>query len=185
MAEPFIGEIRIFPYNFAPRDWAYCNGQDLPISQNPSLFAVIGTTYGGDGRTTMGLPDLQGRAPMHPGNGPGLTPHRLGEMAGTAQVALTQNQIPAHKHTMTADNVNKGQPLTGGESSHEPADNLFGKGRFVRSPDNNLYSDQPSDTTLSSSALAPAGASAGHDNMQPYIGLSFCISLNGLFPPRS
>ena len=99
MSEPFLAEIRIFAGNFAPRNWAFCNGQLLPIAQNTALFSLIGTTYGGDGRTTTALPNLQGRAPMHPGNGPGLTPRRLGESGGTETITLTESQMPNHQHS--------------------------------------------------------------------------------------
>src|SRR5918994_307765 len=102
MADPFVAEIRIFPFNFAPRGWAWCNGQILPISQNTALFSLLGTTYGGDGKSTFALPDLQGNAPMHPGQGQGLSLHDLGEMNGTATVTLLESEIPAHSHVMRA-----------------------------------------------------------------------------------
>src|SRR3712207_2879428 len=100
MADPFVAEIRIFPFNFAPKGWAWCNGQLLPISQNTALFSLLGTTYGGDGKSNFALPDLQGRAPMHPGQGPGLSLHALGEMRGTETVTLLESEIPAHSHAM-------------------------------------------------------------------------------------
>ena len=108
MSEPFIAEIRIFPFTFAPRGWAFCNGQVLPIAQNTALFSLIGTTYGGDGRTTLGLPNLMARAPMHPGRGPGLTQRRLGETGGTSTVTLTEAQVPAHSHALKANLIDLG-----------------------------------------------------------------------------
>src|SRR5437879_7302584 len=105
MADPFVAEIRIFPFNFAPKGWAFCNGQLLPLSQNTALFSLLGTTYGGDGRSTFALPNLQGSAPMHPGQGPGLSLHDLGEMSGTETVTLLESEIPAHAHSMVASNL--------------------------------------------------------------------------------
>lgn len=175
MSEPFIAEIRIFAGNFAPRGWAFCNGQLLPIAQNTALFSLIGTTYGGDGRTTTALPNLEGRAPMHPGRGPGLTSRRLGEKVGTETVTLTEAQIPSHSHTARAD--------TNNGSTNVPATttSLAGSG-FDR-----LYQTDTTENLvdLASEALSSTGGGQAHDNMQPYLALSFIIALVGLYPSRS
>jgi microcystin-dependent protein len=175
MADPFVAEIRIFPFNFAPKGWALCNGQILPISQNTALFSLLGTTYGGDGKSTFALPDLQGSAPMHPGQGPGLSLHDLGETGGSDAVALLESEIPAHSHTIQAANfpadVQAPQPdvalaRTSGGNSYQTTTNQ------------NVVSMSPS-------ALAPAGGDQPHNNMQPYLTLNFCIALQGVFPPRT
>lgn len=173
MSEPFIAEIRIFAGNFAPRGWAFCGGQLLPISQNTALFSLVGTTYGGDGRTTFGLPDLQGRAPMHPGNGPGLIPRRLGEKSGTETVGLSENQMAPHSHG-----------ARGSENSavtSAPADNYVaqGSGRGA-----NPYLDADTSVGASKQLLATGGGQA-HNNIQPYLAMNFIIALQGLFPSRS
>jgi len=174
MSEPFVAEIRIFAGNFAPRGWAFCNGQLLPISQNTALFSLIGTTYGGDGRTTTALPNLEGRAPMQPGRGPGLTSRRLGERGGVETVTLSEAQMPNHHHTMQA-NANPGdlqiptnqrslartQP---GFAWQDTADNLV---------------------PLAEQALPNAGGSQEHNNMQPYLAINYIIALVGLYPSRS
>lgn len=173
MSEPFVAEIRIFAGNFAPRSWAFCDGQLLPIAQNTALFSLIGTTYGGDGRTTTALPNLQGRAPMHPGNGPGLTPRRLGQRGGTETVTLTEAQIPNHGHTARAVN---GQAVTNSPGSGSaPAQ---GQGRGA-----NLYSSADPDGTLRQ--LDDVGGGQAHNNLQPYLAMNFIIALQGLFPSRS
>ncbi|HVK27140.1 MAG TPA: tail fiber protein [Nocardioides sp.] len=172
MADPFVAEIRIFPFNFAPRGWAFCDGQLLPISQNTALFSLLGTTYGGDGKSTFALPDLQGSAPMHPGQGPGLSLHDLGEQGGSDTVTLLQSEIPAHTHTLRASNEPADTSAPGPASIH------------ATSTGGTLY-QATADTTLSPAALAPAGGSAPHNNMQPYLTLHFCIALQGVFPPRS
>lgn len=170
MSEPFIAEIRIFGFNFAPRGWAFCDGQLLPIAQNTALFSLIGTTYGGDGRTTTALPNLQDRTPMHPGRGPGLTDRRLGEKVGSETVTLSEAQIPSHSHTMRASGSSAGATT--------PTNHLFA---------NNVqaYHDASSLVALSSSAIATTGGSQSHTNMQPYLALNFCIALQGLYPSRS
>ncbi len=173
MTDPFIAEIRIFPLNFAVRGWALCNGQILPISQNTALFSLLGTTYGGDGRTTFALPDLQGRAPMHAGSGPGLTPRNLGESAGEPSVTVLQSQMPAHIHAELAESTPASTSTPSGNASLASA-NAAG----VRS---NVYGPEGD--------LAPMGGTAGgsqpHNNRQPYLGLNFQIALQGIFPPRS
>lgn len=172
MSEPFIAEIRIWACNFAPRGWALCNGQLLPIAQNTALFAVVGTTYGGDGRTTLGLPNLQGRAPMHPGRGPGLTDRRLGERGGVEEVTLTEAQMPQHTHTLMG---NSAAATTGNPSGAQLADT---------DPHRN-YGPSRDNEQLASQAVANAGGSQAHNNMQPYLTLNFTIALVGLFPSRS
>ena len=177
MSEPFIAEIKIFAGNFAPRGWAFCNGQLLPIAQNTALFALIGTTYGGDGRTTTGLPDLQGRAPMHPGNGPGLSQKRLGEKGGVETVTLTEAQMPPHQHGMAPNTA---------PASTFIADNTSAISRSV----NGLsYNDEPGPamTSLHESAIGDYGAASvsGHQNLQPILTLNFIIALVGVFPSRS
>jgi microcystin-dependent protein len=172
MSEPFIAEVRIFAGNFAPRGWAFCSGQLLPISQNTALFSLIGTTYGGDGRTTTALPNLQDQVPMHPGRGPGLTSRRLGERGGTDTVTLISNQIPSHTHSM------KGVSDAPNQSSPAGA-------RLAAAP---MY--EAGDTTgtladLASSAMGNSGSGGSHNNIQPYLGLFFIIALVGLYPSRN
>lgn len=168
MSEPFLGEIKIWALNFAPRGWAFCDGQTLDIAQNTALFSLLGTTYGGDGRTTFALPDLRGRAPIHVGTGPQLPTFRLGERGGNEAVALTLNELPSHSHLVAAKNI-----------------------REQVSPIGNFIGDLPVQTTIDSSvqmaaeSIQPTGGGQPHDNMQPYLTLNFCIALQGLFPPRS
>ena len=172
MSEPFIAEIRIFAGNFAPRSWAFCNGQLVSISQNTALFSIVGTTYGGDGRNTFGLPDLQGRAPMHPGRGPGLTTRRLGERTGFETVSLTEAQIASHSHTA------RGSENAAVASA--PAGNYVarGLGRGV-----NTYLN--ADTSIGTSKeLMPTGGGQAHNNMQPLLALNYIIALMGLYPSR-
>lgn len=170
MSEPFIAEIRIFAGNFAPSSWAFCNGQLLPVAQNTALFSIIGTTYGGDGETTLGLPNLQGRAPMHPGRGPGLTNRRLGERTGTESVGLNESQIPSHTHSA------RGSENAG--LTNTPLNNLVarGGGRGV-----NTYLD--ADLSVGTSKrLMPTGGGQSHNNVQPYLAMNFIIALQGLYP---
>ena len=173
MSEPFIAEIRIFASNFAPRGWAFCNGQLLPISQNSALFSLIGTTYGGDGRTTTALPNLEGRAPMHPGRGPGLTTRRLGERTGLETATLSESQIPAHNHDA--------QGSENAAVSGTPADNYVarGGGRGV-----NSYVET-TDNIGASKQLTSMGGGQAHNNMQPFLAINFIIALQGLYPSRS
>lgn len=173
MSEPFVAEIRIFAGNFAPRGWAFCNGQLLPVSQNTALFSLIGTTYGGDGRTTTALPDLQGRAPMHPGRGPGLTARRLSEKTGVETVTLTEAQMPNHTHNLMANPTVGNRPSPEGTSFAR----VIGAAPYL-APDSNLVS-------LSSSAVGNFGGSQSHTNMQPYLALNYIIALVGLYPSRS
>lgn len=170
MADPFVAEIRIFPFNFAPKGWAWCDGQLLPLSQNTALFSLLGTVYGGDGKSNFALPDLQGNAPMHPGQGPGLSLHALGETGGSETVSLLESEIPSHSHSVRALN----QPgLTA-----TPAGNIPARNRFY-------YSGSAPTVTMSDKALAPAGGDQPHNNMQPYLTFYFCIAMQGVFPPRT
>lgn len=169
MADPFVAEIRIFPFNFAPRGWAWCDGQLMPLSQNTALFALLGTTYGGNGKSNFALPNLQGRAPMHPGQGPGLSPRDLGESGGSETVTLTQAEMPAHGHGAfasgrVADSQNPGSAALAAGSS--------------------IYTGASGMVDMASDSLAPAGGDVPHNNMQPYLTCYFCIALQGIFPPR-
>jgi microcystin-dependent protein len=175
MSEPFIAEIRIFAGNFAPRGWAFCNGQLLPVSQNTALFSLIGTTYGGDGRTTTALPNLKGRAPMHPGRGPGLTARRLGQRTGTETVTLTEAQMPSHNHTMIAD-ASTGGPLGGGANTGNPKGNYLGASVKFKSTTTGQ---------VGMVALTNTGGSQAHNNVQPFLTMNFIIALQGLYPSRS
>ena len=175
MSEPFIAEIRIFAGNFAPRGWAFCDGQLLPIAQNTALFSLIGTTYGGDGRTTTALPNLQGRAPMHPGRGPGLTARRLGEKVGTETVTLTEAQIPSHDHTLRGST---GLASPGGPTNTSSlARSRGGITAYQTNTTANLVD-------LNSSALSTTGGGQAHTNLQPFLTLNFIIALQGLYPSR-
>jgi microcystin-dependent protein len=176
MSDPFIGEIKMFAGNFAPFGWAFCDGQIMQIAQNAALYSILGTTYGGDGRTTFALPNLKGRIPLHFGQGPGLTNHALGEAVGSENISLASNQMPAHSHTATVKGANAG-------TTNLPANNLFGK--IARS---NIYNTP--DATLvnmaeGSLSLANSGGSLPHSNMQPYLTLSFIIAIYGIYPIRS
>jgi len=172
MTDPFVAEVRIFPFNFAPRGWAFCNGQLLPISQNTALFSLLGTTYGGNGQSTFALPNLQGSAVMQEGQGPGLSQRVLGETAGSETVTLLQSEIPAHSHGLTAQNV-PGDTSSPGAAAYS---RVIGATPY-----------QPPggpQVAMSPQAVAPAGGSQPHNNMQPYLTLNFCIALQGIFPPR-
>ena len=173
--DPFVAEIRIFPFNFPPKGWAWCDGQLLPLSQNTALFSLLGTTYGGDGRSTFALPDLQGSAPMHPGQGPGLSLYDLGEIGGSDYVTLIETEIPSHSHSLNAQNL----PL-GGVTTPAPTTTLN------RPASGNLVdSTSPSLTFMAGEAIAPAGGSLPHNNMQPYLTFYFNIALQGVYPPRT
>ncbi|MEY2510298.1 MAG: hypothetical protein QOE26_1061 [Verrucomicrobiota bacterium] len=175
MADPFVAEIRIFPFNFAPKGWAFCDGQLLPLSQNTALFSLLGTTYGGDGKSNFALPNMQGNAPMHPGQGPGLSLHDLGETGGSQTVSLLESEIPVHSHVMHAS----GDPADNNVVTNAMAAKPLGRG-------NNLYTTASGAlVTMNFSAIAPAGGDQPHNNMQPYLTLSFCIALQGVFPPRT
>jgi len=171
MADPFVAEIRIFPFNFAPKGWAWCDGQLLPLSQNTALFSLLGTTYGGDGKSNFALPDLQGRTPMHPGQGPGLSLHDLGETGGSETVSLLESEIPSHSH-----------PLKAEESD---AQFLSPQGNFVAALNQMYIPGNSVNTFMAPEALAPAGGDQPHNNLQPYLTFYFCIALQGVFPPRT
>lgn len=169
MADPFVAEIRIFAGNFAPHGWAFCEGQLLPLSQNTALFSLLGTTYGGNGKSNFALPDLQGRAPMFWGQGPGLSLRDIGESGGSESVSLLESEIPSHSHNMFAANDSglQGSPL----------------GAIPARA--NMYNNSVANTgTMSPNALAPVGGDQPHNNMQPYLTMTFIIALQGVFPPR-
>lgn len=180
MADPFVAEIRIFPFNFAPTGWAMCNGQLLPLSQNTALFSLLGTTYGGDGKSTFALPDLEGSAPMHPGQGQGLSLRDLGEMSGTEQVTLLQTEMPIHTHNLQGSGA---EATTATAAGHMPAMGVYDNGQ-----QNGLIgaysSTTPANTQMGFQAISIAGGGLPHNNMQPYLTLNFCIALQGVYPPR-
>ncbi|HEY0314620.1 MAG TPA: tail fiber protein [Allosphingosinicella sp.] len=172
--DPFVAEIRIFPFNFAPKGWAFCDGQLLPLSQNTALFSLLGTTYGGDGKSNFALPDLQGRTPMQPGQGNGLSLRDLGETGGEETVTLLDSEMPAHNHTLNGVNILS-------TTTTPTATSVLSK-----SFNGNAYADTSGGlTAMAFQALPIAGASLPHNNMMPYLTLSFCIALQGVFPPRS
>lgn len=173
MADPFVAEIRIFAGNFAPRGWAFCNGQIMPISQNTALFSLLGTTYGGNGQSTFALPNLQGSAPIGEGQGPGLSPRFLGETGGTAAVTLIETQIPSHSHTPSA--------VTGGGNSTSPFGAAWAS-QAGRTPPP-AYASTPN-APMSPAAIGSTGSGQPHNNMPPYLTLNFIIALQGVFPPR-
>jgi microcystin-dependent protein len=170
--DPFVAEIRIFPFNFAPRGWAWCDGQLLPLSQNTALFSLLGTTYGGNGKSNFALPDLQGRAPMHPGQGPGLSLHDLGETGGSETVSLLESEIPGHIHGF---NVSQADAI-GRTAAGEQLATGIGVG---------MYAAPSALVAMSPQMLAPAGGDQPHNNMMPYLTFYFCIALQGVFPPRT
>jgi microcystin-dependent protein len=164
MSEPFLSEIRIMSFNFAPKGWAFCNGQLLPINQNQALFSLLGTTYGGDGRVNFGLPDLRGRVPMHMGDG-----HTLGERGGQEAHTLTQQELPTHTHLANAVTANANAGPTG---------------HFFAAA-NALYHPSPANTSLAPTTISNLGGSQPHENRQPFLTLSFAIALQGIFPSQN
>lgn len=188
MSEPFIAEIKIFGGNFAPRGYAFCNGQLLPIAQNTALFALIGMTYGGDGRTTTGLPNLQGRLPMHPGRGPGLTDRRLGERGGSEAATLAGAQVAAHSHAAGSTGNPAAVPA---KCSSARANHGFEGGYLAGALDAPRYSASAPDVALQTdsgdlrAATVNTGNGQPHQNMPPYLAVNFIIALQGLFPSRS
>lgn len=173
MSEPFLAEIRMFGFNFAPRGWAFCNGQIMSIAQNTALFSLLGTFYGGNGTTTFALPNLQASAPMHQGQGPGLTPRSLGEVGGVQTVTLIQSEMAAHNHPVGCD--------SGPGSVAAPINGMWASGGRGRP---SAYSANPPNTPMSGAAFGPAGGSQPHNNMPPYLTVNFCIALQGIYPSR-
>jgi microcystin-dependent protein len=176
MADPFVAEIRIFPFNFAPKGWAFCNGQILPLSQNTALFSLLGTTYGGDGKSNFALPNLQGRHAMAPGQGPGLSLRDLGETGGSANVTLQPNQVPSHTHQLMA---------TASTTSASPAGNAMSQAVLPPSTAVPVYRNGANRVAMAPDAVAAVGGGQAHNNRQPYLALNFCIALQGVYPPRS
>ncbi|HVZ41503.1 MAG TPA: tail fiber protein [Candidatus Kapabacteria bacterium] len=174
MAEPFVGQIIMAGFNFAPRGYATCDGQLLSIAQNTALFSLLGTTFGGDGRVTFGLPDLRGRVPIHQGQGPGLTNRTMGEVSGSETVTLINSEMPMHNHLFSTTNVSGalGQP----------------NGNFLAASSSNqvaIYRPTSDGSTLNPQAIGLAGGNQPHNNMQPYLVINFCIAMEGIFPSRN
>ncbi|HEX2684205.1 MAG TPA: tail fiber protein [Ferruginibacter sp.] len=179
MADPFVAEIRMFPFNFAPRGWAFCDGQILPISQNTALFSLLGTTYGGNGQSTFALPNLQGSAGMHTGAnqpGPGLSVRSLGEVSGSSTVTLITSEMPAHTHTANAKSP-------GGNAN--PSGMVWGTANAAKVAANFYAPAANSPVIMNPLAISISGGSQPHNNLMPYLTLNFCIALQGVFPPRS
>jgi microcystin-dependent protein len=170
MSEPFLAEVRIVGFNFAPRGWAFCDGQILPINQNQSLYSLLGTTYGGDGRTSFALPDLRGRTPIHVGSSNGSN-HLLGQKSGEETHTLSANEMPNHTHAFKASNTTGDSPI--------PTNNV------LASSLNEIYRAASDLINMNSGAITSVGGSQAHENMQPYLTLNFCIALQGLFPSRN
>ncbi len=175
MSDPFVAEIRIFSCSFAPKGWAFCNGQLMPISQNTAVFSLVGTFYGGDGKSTFGLPDLQGSAAMHVGQGNGLSLRFLGETGGSDSVTLLESEIPQHQHSLNA-NSQQGD-------NNAPGSNVS----LARSTNATAYLSNPGQSLakMAPEAVSFYGSGQAHNNVQPYLTLNFCIALQGIFPPRS
>ncbi|MGB7036712.1 MAG: tail fiber protein [Xanthobacteraceae bacterium] len=178
MAEAYIGEIRCFGFNFAPYQWAFCNGQPMAISQYTALFSILGTTFGGNGTTTFNLPNLQGQIPMHWGTTAGLPATSIGQVQGQSNVTLTVNQIPIHTHPATAATSSSAT-----ERTNTPSATCFLSG--VHAPDLPWQKTPTLAPQFAANAISQTGTSLPHDNMQPYLTLNFCISLFGVFPSRS
>ena len=177
MSSPFVAEIRIWACNFAPTGWALCDGQLLPLSQNTALFSLLGTTYGGDGKSTFALPDLQGRAAMFWGQGSGLSLHDLGETGGEETVTLLQTEMAGHSHTI-------GGAFNAGGGTQSPTNSVWAEAPAGRGGFLNAYA-APATGAMNPNALSITGGSLPHNNLQPYLTLNFCIALQGIFPPRS
>ena len=176
MSDQFVGEIRIFGFNFAPTGWALCNGQLLPISQNTALFSLLGTYYGGNGVSNFALPNLQNSAPLQQGQGPGLSPYDLGQFGGETAVTLLTTEIPAHTHIPAC--------LNGAGTSTSPAGNVLASAKVGRQSENRYTASPGTSPAMSVQALQPAGGSLAHNNMPPYLTVNFCIALTGIFPSR-
>jgi microcystin-dependent protein len=179
MSEPFVGEIKIFAGNFAPAGWMFCQGQLLPISENETLFNLIGTTYGGDGQSTFGLPALASRVPMHMGQGPGLSQnYQIGELGGVEQVTLSTQQIPVHSHNLLA--------TTSGGSVASPSGNVLAMPTAPATVvDPKVYGTDPPQVNLNPQSVTITGGSQPHDNFQPTLAVNFIISLFGIFPTQN
>jgi microcystin-dependent protein len=179
--DPFVAEIRIFPFNFAPKGWAFCDGQLLPISQNTALFSLLGTTYGGDGKSNFALPNLQGNVPMFYGQGPGLSLYSIGEEGGSPTVTILGTELPQHNHTVNA--------TTAKGSSADPSNNLFSEGQWSNQGTTGAVDYYTAATTpqvvMNAFMVSPTGNSFPHNNMMPYLTLNFCIALQGVYPPRT
>jgi microcystin-dependent protein len=171
MSEPFIGEVRLFGFNFAPQGWAMCNGQILSINQNTALFSLLGTQYGGNGQTTFALPDLRGRDPKHQGTGPGLSNYSIGQVGGTESEALGVLQMPAHTHAVQAS--------TGDPTTSQPG------GKLLAAVGEGAYAAPPGDTTMAATMIASAGGGQPHNNLPPYLVMNWCIALQGIYPSRN
>jgi microcystin-dependent protein len=174
MSEPFLGQIILVPYNFAPRGWAFCSGQILPIAQNTALFALLGTTYGGNGQTTFALPDLRGRVAISSGQGPGLSNYDLGQVGGTETETLTINQMPAHAHPFAPGAIDDDANL--GLAANNYLSNVASPGQVYRSG--------TPDTTLGTQLTTAVGGNQPFEILPPYLGLNYCIALQGIFPSR-
>ncbi len=183
MSNPFVAEIRIFAGNFAPKGWALCDGQILPLSQNTALFSLLGTTYGGDGKSTFALPNLQGSSPLHPGQGPGLSLRDLGEIGGEQTVTLLQTEIPAHSHTL--------QAFSNFGNSLDPTNHSLAKSRWFINSGNHgaaaIYNvvNQTQIVPMNGNSTSISGGNLPHNNMMPFLGLTFIIALQGVYPPRT
>jgi microcystin-dependent protein len=172
VTSPFIGEIRLFGFDFAPTGWAMCNGQLLPISQNDALFSLLGTFYGGDGVSTFGLPNLQSRVPIHMGQGSGLSLYDLGQLGGVETVTLTAAQMPLHSHSLNADVTEANSDAPGGHALAESKTHVYGTRSSLGA-------------ALNAKSIGDTGDGQPHTNIQPYLTLNFCIALSGVFPSRS
>ena len=184
--DPFVAEIRIFPFNFPPRGWAFCDGQILAISQNTALFSLLGTTYGGNGQTNFALPNFQGSGPIHPGQGPGLSLRDLGEMGGVANVTLLQGEIPSHIHGLLDSNGNSQLGAAGTADTDNPTNTLPSGATLGAAAWKGGFSSLASPTqTMMSTPTQVTGASLPHNNLAPFLTLNFCIALQGVYPPRT
>ena len=174
MSDQFVGEVRTFPFNFAPTGWAFCDGQLLPISQYTALFSLLGTQFGGDGQSTFALPNLQGSVPLHFGQGPGLTPYSVGNTGGEPSVALLNSEMPAHNHSVNCNSALGNKPKPNANYWASDAAGILTQ-----------YAPAGDGSQMNPQAISIAGSSFPHNNMQPYLTLNFCIALVGIFPSRA
>jgi microcystin-dependent protein len=177
MSDQFVAEIRIFGFNFAPTGWALCDGQIMPISQNTALFSLLGTTYGGDGKSTFALPNIQGSAPLQQGQGAGLSLYDLGEYGGESSVTLLTSEIPLHNHLPNC--------LSGAGNVTSPIGNVWASSKVGKQAENRYSATPGTNPTVSGAMISPVGGNLPHNNMPPYLVLNFCIALQGIFPARS